>query len=101
MEHDHSTERCPGFVTALVCRCGQGDRAALLALMELLYAPVRARIAGARDDDEADELVGRAFVHIWERAASYDPQRQGGVVSWLLEEAASTVPDASRVLVAS
>lgn len=101
MEHDHSAGRCPGFVTALVHRCGQGDQAALLALMELLYVPVRARIAGARDDDEVDELVGRAFVRIWERAPSYVPARQGNVVSWLLDEAASTVPDASRVLVAS
>lgn len=101
MDHDDSTERCPGFVTALVRRCGQGDQAALLALMELFYGPVRARIAGAQDDDEADELVGRAFVHIWQRAPSYDPRRQGAVVSWLLAEAASTVPDARRVLVAS
>lgn len=83
---------CPGFVTALVLRCGQGDESALLALMELLYVPVRARLAVvALPDAEADELVGRAFVHIWRRAASYDASHQAGVISWLLDEAASAL----------
>lgn len=101
MEHDNSTEQCPGFVTALVLRCGQGDQAALLALVELFYAPVRARIAGARSGDEVDELVSRAFVHIWQRASSYEPRRQPGPVAWILTEAASTVGDATPVLIAS
>ena len=101
MEHDSSTERCPGFVTALVLRCGQGDQAALLTLMELLYAPVRARIASNRPDDEADVLVGRAFLHVWEHASSYDTRRQPGPVAWVLDEAASTVRETTPVLVAS
>lgn len=105
VEHESSTERCPGFITALVLRCGQGDQAALLALMELFYAPVRARVADSDtvslSDDEVDALVGRAFVHIWQRAPSYDPARRPGPVAWLLAEAAATVRGASPALVAS
>lgn len=83
---------CPGFVTALVLRCGQGDQSALGALMSLLYGPVRARLAVADlPDADADELVGRAFVHIWRRAASYDASHPVGVVAWLLDEAVSAV----------
>lgn len=93
---------CPGFVTALVLRCGQGDESALLALMELLYGPVRARLAVADlPDAEADELVRRAFVHIWRRAASYDASNQAGVISWLLDEATSAPGLTTPVLAAS
>lgn len=82
---------CPGFVTALVLRCGQGDKSALLVLMELLYLPVRARLATADlPSAEMDELVGRAFIHIWQSAPSYDPSTQTGVVAWLLEGVVST-----------
>ena len=101
MDHISSTERCPGFVTALILRCGQGDQPALLTLMELLYAPVRASVASGRPDDEADALVGQAFVHIWEHASSYEPRRQPGPVAWILAEAATTVRSAPPVLVAS
>lgn len=91
---------CPGFVTALVLRCGRGDESALVALMELLYGPVRARLGLAHHSDaEADEVLGRAFVHIWRRAASYDASKQAGVVAWLLDEAAST-PGLTPVLAA-
>lgn len=101
MDHDSSTERCPGFLTALLLRCGQGDQRALLALMELFYAPVRACVATGRPDDEADVLVGRAFVQVWQHASSYEPRRQPGPVAWVLTEAASAVRDATPVLVAS
>lgn len=101
MEHSSSTERCPGFVTALLLRCGEGDQRALLALMELFYAPVRARIAAGRPDDEADALVGRAFVHLWEHAPSYEPRRQPEPVAWILAQAAATVRETTPVLVAS
>lgn len=101
MDHDSGAEGCPGFVTALVLRCGQGDRAALLALMDLLYAPVRARLAPTCADEEADALVGRAFVHLWHRASSYAPRSQPDVVAWLLDEAVSGVGSAAPVLVAS
>jgi len=92
---------CPGFVTALVLRCGRGDEAALVALMELLYSPVRARLAVALPDAEADELVGLAFIHIWGRAAAYDAPSQAGVIAWLLDEAAFALGLTTPVLAAS
>ena len=93
---------CPGFVTALVLRCGQGDESALVALMGLLYGPVRARLAvDALRDTEADELVGRAFLHIWRRAASYDGSNQAGVIAWLLDEAVSALGMTTPGLAAS
>lgn len=96
-----SAARCPGFVTDLVMRCGHEDRSALVSLMHLLYAPVRARVAAALPDAVADELVGQAFLHIWRRAASYDPVSSGDVVTWLLTEAASVTHRAAPVCVAS
>lgn len=101
MEHGSSTDRCPGFATALLLRCGQGDRPALLTLMELFYAPVRARVAADLPDHEADALVGQAFIHIWERAPSYRPRRQPGPVAWVLDEASAAVRTARPALVAS
>lgn len=96
-----SEPRCPGFVTALVLRCGQGDEAALVALMELLYAPVCARLAVTTlPSHEAEEIAGRAFVHIWHRAAAYDPSPGADVVAWLLDEAESS-QGATSMLAAS
>jgi DNA-directed RNA polymerase specialized sigma24 family protein len=97
--HTSATEEgCPGFVTALVLRCASGDETALMALMSLLYAPVRARLSGAAvSETEADELVGRAFVHIWRRAAAYDVSNPAGVIAWLLDQASSSLEPALAV----
>ncbi len=97
-----AADGCPGFVTELVLSCGRGDEAALAALMTLTYAPVRALLGVApRSASEADELVVRAFVHIWRQAASYDASKQEGVVAWLLDEAGSALGLTAPVLAAS
>lgn len=99
-EQADDTVRCPGFVTVLVARCADGDPAALVGLMHLLYAPIRARLGRSLTDAEADELVGRALLHIWDRCASYDAGA-GDVVAWLLDEAASATGQPDALCVAS
>ncbi len=106
-EHNSRTARdaeddCPGFVTALVLRCAAGDDSALMVLMALTYAPVRALLVSrVLTDTEADELVGRAFIHIWHQAESYDASTQAGVIAWLLHEAGAALGLTTPVLAAS
>lgn len=92
---------CPGFVTGLVLRCARGDAGAMSALMDLLYAPVLARVSSDADGPESDELVARAFIRIWDQAPSYDPRRDGGSVAWLLDQAGAAAGSQQPQLVAS
>lgn len=98
---DSAADRCPGFVTGLVLRCARGDRSALAPLMDLLYAPVLARVAPHPASTVSDEVVTRAFVRIWEQAPSYDPTTDGGAVAWLLDQASAAVGRGRPELVAS
>lgn len=63
--------------------CASGDRAALQAL----YDHEGARLLGvarriARDNAMAEDIVHDAFVRIWTRAASFDPER-GSAQGWI------------------
>lgn len=98
---DRAADRCPGFVTRLVLRCARGDSSALAPLMELLYAPVLARLTPDPASTVSDEVVVRAFVRIWEQAPSYDPTSDGGAVAWLLDQASAAVGRGQPELVAS
>lgn len=92
---------CPGLVTGLVLRCARGDRSALAPLMDLLYAPVLARVALHPASVVSDEVVARAFIRIWEQAPSYDPHTDGGPVAWLLDQASAAGGPVQPELVAS
>ena len=68
---------------ACLLACARGERQALVAL----YAQESARLLGvarriARDDALAEDIVHDAFIRIWTRAASYDPQR-GSARGWV------------------
>jgi RNA polymerase sigma-70 factor (ECF subfamily) len=54
---------------------------------------VALRVLGDRDD--AEEAVGDVFQQVWERAASYCPDR-GSVMSWLLVIAYTRAVDIKR-----
>ena len=61
---------------ACLFACARGERQALVAL----YAQESARLLGvakriARDNALAEDIVHDAFIKIWMRAASFDPQR--------------------------
>ncbi len=63
----------------LLGRCANGDHSALRALYDAegsRMLGVAARILRRRD--LAEEAVHDAFVRIWEKAASFDPQRGSG-----------------------
>ena len=68
---------------ACLFACARGERQALVAL----YAQESARLLGvarriARDDALAEDIVHDAFIKIWIRAASFDPQR-GSARGWV------------------
>lgn len=98
---DGAADGCPGLVTVLVLRCARGDTSALAPLMDLLYAPVLARVAPHLASAVSDEVVARAFIRIWEQAPSYDPTTDGGPVAWLLDQATAAIGRGQPELVAS
>ena len=68
---------------ACLFACARGERQALVAL----YAQESARLLGvakriARDNALAEDIVHDAFITIWMRAASFDPQR-GCARGWI------------------
>ena len=68
---------------ACLFACARGERQALVAL----YAQESARLLGvakriARDNALAEDIVHDAFIKIWMRAASFDPQR-GSARGWI------------------
>ena len=68
---------------ACLLACARGERQALVAL----YSHESARLPGvtkriARDDALAEDIVHDAFIRIWTRATSYDPQR-GSARGWV------------------
>jgi RNA polymerase sigma-70 factor (ECF subfamily) len=68
----------------LLGRIARGDRAALAALYEALGGQALAvalRVLASRSD--AEEVLQDAFVEVWTRAKTYDPDR-GGARAWVL-----------------
>ena len=69
---------------ALVARMVEGDERALGELYDrhgtMAYSLACAIVRNAAD---ADEAVADAFLHVWQKAARYDPGR-GAVVGWLV-----------------
>ena len=68
---------------ACLLACARGERQALVAL----YAKESARLLGvakriARDNALAEDIVHDAFIKIWTRAASFDPER-GSARGWI------------------
>ena len=68
---------------ACLFACARGERQALVAL----YAQESARLLGvarriARDNALAEDIVHDAFIKIWTRAPSFDPQR-GSARGWI------------------
>lgn len=69
---------------ALIAACGVGESAALGALFDRFYDPVRgflARMSGA-DDGELDDLVQVTFESVFHAARRYD--RRSTVKTWIL-----------------
>jgi RNA polymerase sigma-70 factor, ECF subfamily len=80
--------------------CAQGDRAALQAL----YIQEAGRLAAVaqrivRRKDLAEEVVQEAFIQIWRKAQSYDPEL-GSARSWIYavvrNRALNVIRDGSR-----
>ncbi|MEZ4403571.1 MAG: sigma-70 family RNA polymerase sigma factor [Kofleriaceae bacterium] len=69
--------------STLAQRIAGGDQAALRQLYDRLAPRVRAvalRVLGAAGD--ADDVVQETFLDVWNRAATFDPDR-GSLVSWV------------------
>jgi RNA polymerase sigma-70 factor (ECF subfamily) len=81
---------------ALVAAMAGGDPWALVAFMQRWEPRVYGlalRVVG--DPGLAEEVTQDAFVRVWRRAATFDPQR-GQVVSWLLTITRNLAIDALR-----
>jgi hypothetical protein len=86
------TDPCPGLITHLVLRCGQGDETALGELFDLTFFVVAAIVSrGAGSSTGVDDEVIEAFRRIWLRSATYEP-RPTGVLAWLLDQAMDESP---------
>jgi hypothetical protein len=92
-----ATPACPGFITALLLRCGHGDEAALGLLFDLFYAPVAATVGGQARPEMVETLVHAAFVRVWCYAPTFVPGDQRPV-EWVMEQALAT---AQSVIVTS
>jgi hypothetical protein len=85
-------ERCPGFLTHLVLRCGQGDEAALGDLFDLTYFLIADVVSpGGLTSAVSDQEVVDAFWRIWHHAPAYVPS-QSGVLAWVLDRARDRPP---------
>jgi Sigma-70 region 2 len=84
-----ATAACPGFITALLVRCGRGDEAALGLLFDLFYAPVAAAVGRQGRPETVEELVHAAFVRVWRHAPTFVPGDQRPV-EWVMEQASAT-----------
>jgi hypothetical protein len=81
------SERCQGFITNLVLRCGRGDETALGELFDLTFFLVRAAVNGrALTPTGVDDEVVEAFRRIWRRAPGYRPTERG-VLAWVFDQA--------------
>lgn len=80
----------------LLARLHDRDEAALGELYDVL-APWVLGLAFRilRDDDEAEEVLGDVFVHVWTRIAQHDPRR-GPLVPWMLQIARNRSLDVLR-----
>ncbi|QNK82172.1 sigma-70 family RNA polymerase sigma factor [Nakamurella sp. PAMC28650] len=80
----------------LLTRVAAGDRRAF----DALYPLVEARVFGLcltllRERQQAEEVTQETFLHIWQRAASFDAAR-GPAISWILRLARSKAIDRIR-----
>ena len=82
----HPTDPCPGFVTALIARCADGDVVALGRLFDLFLPTVLAIVGEGTTSTETDARAVAAFRRVWLHAPSFDPQSQHSV-SWVLDQA--------------
>lgn len=71
---------CAGFLTGLLLRITDGDRAALATLLELFYGLVRDAVApqGHGTDDQVVEV----FQEVWRRAPHFEVGQDP--VAWVL-----------------
>jgi Sigma-70 region 2 len=88
--HQHATTTrtsaaCPGFITELLLRCGQGDEAAFGRLFDLFHAPVAAAaLRQSGRPETVEELVHEVFVRVWRHAPTFAPGAQGPV-GWVMD----------------
>jgi hypothetical protein len=88
--HQHATTTrtsaaCPGFITELLLRCGQGDEAAFGRLFDLFHAPVAAAaLRQSGRPETVEELVHDVFVRVWRHAPTFVPGAQGPV-GWVMD----------------
>jgi hypothetical protein len=81
------SERCRGFITNLVLRCGRGDESALGELVDLTFFVVAAAVKrGAQPSAGTDDEIVEAFRRIWGRSAGYEPTERG-VLAWVFDQA--------------
>ncbi len=81
---------------ALVGRIAAGDESAVAELYDRHIAiawAIARRITG--DDGAAREVVQDVFVHVWQRAATFDPRR-ASVEGWLVQVSRSRAIDRRR-----
>jgi hypothetical protein len=79
-------DRCQGFITHLVLRCGQGDETALGDLFDLTFSLVAAVLHyGALSAPGVDDDVVEAYRRIWRRSPDYEATERG-VLAWVLDQ---------------
>jgi RNA polymerase sigma-70 factor (ECF subfamily) len=82
--------------TELMLRIAGGDEAALSELIDRHAATLLGLATRVlRDPADAEEVLQEVFVHAWDRAERYDPQRSS-VVTWLVLIARSRAIDRLR-----
>lgn len=88
--------RATDFISDLIARTAQGDRAAFRALYDATAAKlfgVVIRILQRRD--LAEDILQDVYVRIWDRAADFDPER-ASPITWLASIARNRAIDEVR-----
>lgn len=83
-------------LTALLCACGEGDRAAFRALYEKTSPKVFGIVClVVRDRTVAEEVTQDVYVQIWTSAARYRPET-GSALAWIAAIARNKAIDRLR-----
>ena len=104
MEADHASptvrlvpRRQPdNLADTLLVSAGRGDTEAFTALYDLLAARVHGLVRQiVRDPAQSDEVTQEVFIHVWRRAARFDPEL-GTAATWVLTVAHRRAVDRVR-----
>jgi RNA polymerase sigma-70 factor (ECF subfamily) len=84
------------LLRSLIVRIRARDEQALASLYDLTLGRVYGLVLRVvRQPADAEEVVGDLYMHVWEKAADYAPER-GAVMAWLQTQAWSRAVDRLR-----